>query len=139
MGGDCTPVPNVWLGVSVEDQARADERIPDLLATPAAGRFLSCEPLLGPINLNHVKMVDRETQYGGWETGWESCLDGKRFNLWSDDDEDPMQPGFPKIDGVIAGAESGPGSRAMHPDRSEERRVGKECVSTCSTRWCASR
>jgi protein gp37 len=40
--------PNVWLGVSVEDQARADERIPLLLDTPAAVRWLSCEPLLGP-------------------------------------------------------------------------------------------
>jgi protein gp37 len=41
------PLATVWLGVSVEDQERADERIPDLLATPAAVRFLSCEPLLG--------------------------------------------------------------------------------------------
>lgn len=39
------PLPNVWLGVSVEDQAAADERIPALLDTPAAVRFLSCEPL----------------------------------------------------------------------------------------------
>ncbi len=45
------PLPNVWLGVSCEDQERADERIPDLLATPAAVRFVSCEPLLGPIDL----------------------------------------------------------------------------------------
>jgi protein gp37 len=45
------PLPNVWLGVSVEDQARADERIPHLMAAPTAVRFLSCEPLLGPINL----------------------------------------------------------------------------------------
>lgn len=44
------PIANVWLGVSVEDQKRADERIPHLLATPAAVRFLSCEPLLGPID-----------------------------------------------------------------------------------------
>ena len=43
------PLPNVWLGVSVEDQKRADERIPDLLATPAAVRFASAEPLLGQI------------------------------------------------------------------------------------------
>ena len=43
------PLPNVWLGVSVEDQAAADERIPALLDTPAAVRFLSCEPLLGPV------------------------------------------------------------------------------------------
>lgn len=45
------PLPNVWLGVSVEDQAAADERIPLLLQTPAALRFVSCEPLLGPVNL----------------------------------------------------------------------------------------
>jgi protein gp37 len=45
------PLPNVWLGVSVENQAAADERIPELLATPAAIRFLSCEPLLGPLML----------------------------------------------------------------------------------------
>ena len=44
-------LPNVWLGVSVEDQQRADERIPLLLETPAAVRFLSCEPLLGPVDL----------------------------------------------------------------------------------------
>lgn len=43
------PLPNVWLGVSVEDQARADERIPLLLQTPAAVRFVSCEPLLGEV------------------------------------------------------------------------------------------
>lgn len=110
------PLPNLWLGVSVEDQTRADERIPDLLDTPAAGRFLSCEPLLGPVNLNSIKMFDRETESGGWETGWESCLNGKRFDIWAGDDEDPMRPGFPKIDGIIVGGESGPGARPMHPD-----------------------
>lgn len=45
------PLPNVWLGTSAEDQRRADERIPELLQTPAAVRFVSAEPLLGPINL----------------------------------------------------------------------------------------
>jgi protein gp37 len=44
-------LPNVWLGVSVEDQKRANERIPILLEIPAKIRFLSCEPLLGPVNL----------------------------------------------------------------------------------------
>jgi len=44
-------LPNVWLGVSVEDQRRADERIPILMDTPAAVRFLSVEPLLGPVSL----------------------------------------------------------------------------------------
>jgi protein gp37 len=46
------PLPNVRLGVSVEDQATADERIPLLLQTPAAVRFISCEPLLGPIDIS---------------------------------------------------------------------------------------
>ncbi len=45
------PLPNVWLGVSTENQEAADERIPDLLATPAAVRFISAEPLLGSIDL----------------------------------------------------------------------------------------
>ena len=45
------PLPNVWLGVSIENQEAADERIPMLLQTPAAVRFLSCEPLLGPVDL----------------------------------------------------------------------------------------
>lgn len=49
MGGDCAPLPNVWLGVSAEDQRRWDERTADLQATPAAIRFVSAEPLLGPI------------------------------------------------------------------------------------------
>jgi protein gp37 len=45
------PLPNLWLGVSVENQRMANERIPWLLQTPAAVRFLSCEPLLSPIDL----------------------------------------------------------------------------------------
>lgn len=45
------PLSNVWIGVSVENQDAADQRIPELLATPAAVRFLSCEPLLGEIDL----------------------------------------------------------------------------------------
>lgn len=45
------PLPHVWLGVSVENQAAADERIPELLATPAAVRWISAEPLLGPVDL----------------------------------------------------------------------------------------
>jgi protein gp37 len=52
------PLPNVWLGVSVEDQKRADLRIPALLDTPAAVRFLSCEPLLGPVDLTAVRGSD---------------------------------------------------------------------------------
>lgn len=49
------PLPNVWIGVSVEDQATADDRISALLDTPAAGRFLSAEPLLAPLDLRSVR------------------------------------------------------------------------------------
>jgi protein gp37 len=77
---------NVWIGTTVEDQRRADERIPKLLEIPARVRFLSCEPLLGPVllgsrnmNVPSVGMVDRT------------------------------------IDWVIAGGESGPKARPMHP------------------------
>jgi protein gp37 len=59
------PLPNVWLGVSVEDQRRADERIPDLLATPAAVRFISAEPLLGPVQLGRNEPDDLHD----WLTG----------------------------------------------------------------------
>jgi protein gp37 len=61
------PLPNVWLGVSVEDQIRADERIPALLATPATIRWISAEPLLGPIDL--------ESSLGGtrWIGGQRGC------------------------------------------------------------------
>jgi protein gp37 len=52
------PLPNVWLGVSCEDQERADERIPHLLQTPAAVRFISAEPLLGPLDLSHYLGLD---------------------------------------------------------------------------------
>ncbi len=52
------PLPNVWLGVSVEDQRRADERILNLLGTPAAVRWLSCEPLLGPIDLMNWLLME---------------------------------------------------------------------------------
>lgn len=84
-------LPNVWLGVSVEDQARADERIPDLLAMPAAQRFISAEPLLGPIDLTAVlHPLTRETGDDGL--------------------------GAPLLDWVIVGGESGPNARPMHPD-----------------------
>jgi protein gp37 len=54
------PLPNVWLGVSVEDQKRAEMRIPALLDTPAAVRFLSCEPLLGPVDIYASAKIDRD-------------------------------------------------------------------------------
>jgi protein gp37 len=73
---------NVWIGTSVENQKLAELRLPHLLAVPAAIRFLSCEPLLGPLDLR-------------------SWFKRRSYN---------------PIDWVIAGGESGPHSRPMHPD-----------------------
>lgn len=84
-----TPLPNVWLGVTVEDQERADLRIPILLDTPAAVRWLSCEPLLGPVDLDATGMGVTGT------SGPES------------------RPSA--VDWVVAGGESGPNARPMHP------------------------
>ncbi len=58
LNGRLFPLTNVWLGVSVENQETADERIPLLLETPAAVRWLSCEPLLGPIDLFHRNLLN---------------------------------------------------------------------------------
>lgn len=99
---DLLPLPNVWLGVSVEDQVRADERIPDLLATPAAVRFLSCEPLLGPVDLSTIDVSGHEEIA---PLGWR----------WLDRLDDGA-PEWPRIDWVICGGESGPDARPMHPD-----------------------
>lgn len=93
------PLPNVWLGVSAEDQARADERIPDLLDTPAAVRFVSAEPLLGPIdltNLDHTGECRREKKHG-ISALWKTSLRHR-------------------LDWVIVGGESGNGARPMHPN-----------------------
>jgi protein gp37 len=97
------PLPNVWKGVSVEDQKRADERIPDLLATPAAVRFLSCEPLLGPVDLTNITGAEKSRGYGSPVHGWSA--------IWRNNGI-----GRACLDWVIVGGESGPGSRPMHPD-----------------------
>lgn len=90
-----TPPRNAWYGVSVEDQATADERIPLLLQTPAAVRWISAEPLLGPVSVGQY--LSRTNMPGL-----------------------SMLPGFadplPGIDWVVAGGESGPKARPTHPD-----------------------
>ena len=58
------PLPNVWLGVTAEDQQRADERIPDLIETPAAVRFVSVEPMLGPVDLTKLFHTPRDFAAG---------------------------------------------------------------------------
>ena len=104
------PLPNVWLGVSVEDQQRADLRIPALIATPAAVRFLSCEPLLGPVDLGPLKYPHMPDCLSSDEPPWCTC------------GRDPA--GY--LDWVIVGGESGPGARPMHPDWA--RTLRDQCV-----------
>ena len=105
---DQWPLPNVWLGVSIENQATADERIPLLLQTPAAVRFVSCEPMLGPVDLYGG---DPDPRLGGVTAGHGVTLEP----CWYPGD-DPHGPPRPGLDWVICGGESGPGARPMHPD-----------------------
>lgn len=107
------PLPNVWLGVSVENQAAADERIPLLLQTPAARRFISAEPLLGEICLTSIP------SWGGWR------CDALRVN--DDGEFTGAARSWRHIDWVICGGESGPGARPMHPDWA--RRLRDQCVA----------
>ena len=83
------PLPNVWLGTSAEDQPTADERIPPLLETPAAIRWISAEPLLGPVDIGEY--------------------------LWTMDALGVLPRARPALDWVVAGGESGPGARPMNP------------------------
>lgn len=112
------PYPNIWLGVTAENQAMADARIPILLDTPAAKRFVSVEPMLGPVNLEP------------WlEDACDSCDECRsdchiHKTVYRDSKHllDPEQPAFgyhPEIvclDWVICGGGTGPGARPMHPD-----------------------
>lgn len=99
---DLLPPPNVWVGTSVEDQQRADERIPELLKIPARVRFLSCEPLLGAVEFSNVTK----------RSDWRQVI-GK--------------PALEGIHWVIAGGESGPGARPMAPEWA--RSLRDQCVA----------
>jgi len=93
---------NVWLGVTAENQQRADERIPVLLQIPAAKRFVSIEPMLGPVDISYpLNGGPEQNGYGEWYQT------------------------FPPLDWVILGGETGPGARPMHPDW--PRKVRDQC------------
>lgn len=99
------PLPNVWLGVSTEDQPHAAERIPDLLATPAAVRFISAEPLLGPIDFTDIDVTMR------WRsTAWLNALAGETW-LPGNCGENSRTFDSNKLDWIIVGGESGHGAR----------------------------
>jgi protein gp37 len=105
------PLPGVWLGVSVEDQKHADLRIPALLETPASVRFLSCEPLIGAVNLGRYltpappgdKLWCPTARQQIDVIGSAECTCARAH-----------VPGQ-RLHWVIIGGESGPGSRACDP------------------------
>ncbi len=107
---------HIWLGVTVEDQQRADERIPILLDTPAAKRFVSCEPLLGPVDLDPYLEPRFPCDGCGRDLGYL----GNHEVLHHIDDRFPELCGrsveIPALDHIIAGGETGPGARPTHPD-----------------------
>ncbi|MDB5057225.1 MAG: hypothetical protein JWO59_697 [Chloroflexi bacterium] len=107
------PWPNVWLGVSVENQATANERIPYLLKTPAAVRFLSCEPLLGPVDLGAIKQDLGDGLFG-------DCLNWlhRPYN-------GGIRRDYPTIKWVIVGGESGPGAR--YTENGWARSLARQC------------
>lgn len=94
--------PNVWLGVTVCNQQEADEKIPVLLQIPAVKRFVSVEPMLGPVDLN-----GREFLCKAWEQGHATL--------------------GTYLDWVICGGETGPGARPMHPEWA--RSLREQCVA----------
>lgn len=123
------PLQNCWLGVSVETQ-EYDYRITDLLATPAAVRFVSYEPALGPVDFESVRWC-REPTLG-------HRVDVLRAGFWSGKTPTTGMPvegagefvnhsDMPRLDWVICGGESGPGARPMHPDWA--RSVRDQCVA----------
>jgi len=99
------PLPNVWLGVSCEDQQTADERIPLLLETPAAVRFVSAEPLLGPVELTRLP-----SHYDGDDRPL-LRLDALRGGHWCGPGQ--FGPDTAHLNWVIVGGESGPHARPM--------------------------
>ncbi len=99
-----TMPPNVWLGATIVNQEEADRDIPKLLATPARVRFLSMEPLLGPVDLTNIEIP--------MKVGVE-ILDALQFDYEHGEEDGPC--GTAIIDWIIAGGESGPGARPSNP------------------------
>lgn len=118
------PPANLWIGATITSQVEADRDIPKLLAVPAAKRFLSMEPLLGPVDL---RLPTRVWENSAGAKSCDHCCNGDRC-----DDPTHYERGRPDwrihcphcrgtgrariIDWVIVGGESGPGARPMHPD-----------------------
>jgi protein gp37 len=125
------PLPNVWLGVSAEDQPRADERVPDLIFTPAAVRYVSVEPMIAPVDLTNLPAprVTPDDEVMNWRFNalfagdyyW--FVDGLGYSEGGDG------PDRPALDWVIVGGENGP--RPMHPDW--VRKIRDDCAEADAT------
>ena len=102
------PLENVWLGVSVENQQTAEERIPVLLDTPAAVRFVSLEPLLEQVRLAGIR-VSTSRPYPVYL----NAFTGLHHTTWIDDKVPKPRPA---LDWLIVGCESGPKRRPMNPE-----------------------
>lgn len=113
--GYCQALDNIWLGVSVEDQRAANERIPILLEIPAAVRFLSMEPLLAPVRLDMV-LDHRPKDFVSVIHALEGSH-GTMGGSWTGH----------RLDWVIVGGESGHHARPMHPGWA--RSIRDQCVS----------
>jgi len=100
------PLRNVWPGVSVEDQERANQRVPDLIATPAWVRWVSAEPLLGPIDFTRISTM----RWRGAEVL--DALTGQLSGMFGD----PCHYSVGGLDWIVAGGESGENARACHPE-----------------------
>ena len=123
--------PNVWLGTTVEDQVEADRRIPHLLATPAAKHWLSCEPLLGPLDL---KLPDADECYCDHEA---RAFFGARPAGDLAASHTGVCPHSRRVDWIIAGGESGKNARPSHPDwfRSLRDQCGRAGVAFYFKQW----
>lgn len=107
------PIPNIWLGVTAENQEQANKRVPVLLKTPAAKRFVSVEPMLERVDFAKITLTVEDGYFG-------DCL---RWYLKSN----CAVKDYPTIDWVICGGESGPGARPMNPQWARDLR--DQCVN----------
>ncbi len=127
------PLFNVWLGVSAEDQTRANERIPDLLATPAAVRFVSAEPLLGPIDFASIKNnIDKRIHNPYASSDFIDITVCRHINAIKGlQNEGALATQYTaKLDWIIVGGESGQGARPIHPDWARSIRDQCEAAGT---------
>lgn len=139
--------PNVWLGATVENQDAADVRVPVLARVPAAVRFLSVEPMIGPVDLapwlesiDHCRNCDEEYPAHPRNDVCPGCGQDQLITTWGEEqaeryrtserymDNGPsLADDGPQIHWVIVGGESGPGARIMHPNWA--RSVRDQCTA----------